>query len=253
MADQGTRTPFSLSDSQSDESKMRRALGLTGGGGGGNNRPQVTQQRPDQARGRHKFVQDGGVPVTVVNHRIDENGPLKERIAELEASLENERTNHANTRRALGEQQSAAQALQTRLAHADLAHNEALMTERNARLAAQSALSQHLLDATPARRAPRPAATPQATEEPVPEPEPAAAAPHRTVAADPLPAAVLDRQPAELTDEPTDGPTDGQPDAGTDLVPAPMKAKRGRPRTAAPKEPKPVRWWTPSYRTKSKA
>lgn len=220
MADQGTRTPFSLNESQSDESKMRRALGLTGGGGGGN-RPQVTQQRPDQARGRHKFVQDGGVPVTVVNHRIDENGPLKDRIAELEASLENERNNHANTRRSLSEQQAAAQALQTRLAHADLAHNEALMAERNARLAAQSALSQHLLDATPARRAPRPAATPQPAEEPAPEPEPAAAAAHQTVAADPLP--------------------------------APVKAKRGRPRTTPAKEPKPVRWWTPSYRTKSKA
>ena len=140
MPDSDENLPLSPSDTQATENRMRRALGLQGP------TRQPPQQRADQVRTRHRFVQDGGVPVVVLNSRSD-NDPtaaFKARIAELEAALEAERTAHGATRRSLHEAQAAAQAQQTRLAHAELAHSEALATERNARQAAEEALQAHL-------------------------------------------------------------------------------------------------------------
>ena len=141
---------------------MRRALGLQGPG-----RP-TPQQRPDQARARHKFVQDGGVPVVVLNRSEDATAPFKARISELEASLEAERGAHAATRRALHDLQLAAQALQTRLTHAELAHSDFLAAERQAREAAEAARQQAVqrlaeTQAKQARRKPTP--TPAAERE----------------------------------------------------------------------------------------
>ena len=119
---------------------MRRALGLQG------STRQPPQQRADQVRPRHRFVQDGGVPVVVLNSRGD-NDPtavFKARIAELEAALEAERTAHGTTRRFLHEAQATVQAHQTRLAHAEFAHSEALAAERIARQAAEEGLQARL-------------------------------------------------------------------------------------------------------------
>ena len=65
---------------------------------------------------------------------------FKARVAELETALEAERTMHGATRRSLHEAQAAVQAQQTRLAHAELAHREALAVERSARHAAEESL-----------------------------------------------------------------------------------------------------------------
>ena len=210
MPDSGNRDPENRgsnaphpgqTDAQATEQKMRRALGLQSKGA-----TPTVQQRPEQARARHRFVQDGGVPVTVVNHRTDDSGVLKERVAELQAQLEGERAAHGATRRKLDEAQAACQTLQTRLAHNDLAHAEALQTERHARIAAQDALAA----VPPLRRPGRPRVHPLP---PAPDP-------------------VLD-------------------DAGQPMESAP--ARRGRPPGSTQREPKPVRWWTPSFRaTKAK-
>ena len=126
--------PLTL-DSPLDEDRIRRALGLKTNGG-------THQQRPEQARQRHRFVSDGAVPVVVLNRSEGEGGGgLKERVTSLEAALEAERAAHAATRRALQEAQAANQALQTRLGHAALAHTEALEAERSARRAAEDALA----------------------------------------------------------------------------------------------------------------
>ena len=214
MADTGNRAPLApqhaQTDAQSDELKMRRSLGLMGKG-----QPQTPQQRPDQARARHRFVQDGGVPVVVLNHRTDETQALKERITEVERQLETERAMHASTRRTLNESQAAVQALETRLVHAGLAHKDALEQERRALTAAQQALSEALAG-SPRRRV-APAVAPEVAESAVET-------------------AIV---PARFMDEP----------AGE----AAPKAKRGRPRTRPIPEPKPVRWWTPSFRAKTKA
>lgn len=145
MPDQDDTTPLSPNDTQSTESRMRRALGLQGSGSG---RQAPPQQRADQARPRHRFVQDGGVPVVVLNSRgdTDPTAPLKARIAELEAAIEGERAHHAATKRAVQEGQATIQALQTRLAHTDLAHAEALAVERRARKEAEDSLHANLIE-----------------------------------------------------------------------------------------------------------
>lgn len=148
MPDSDENLPLSPSDTQATESRMRRALGLQGPS------RQPPQQRADQVRPRHRFVQDGGVPVVVLNSRSD-NDPtagFKARVTELEAALETERTAHGVTRRSLQDAQAALQASQTRLAHAELAHAEALSLERRAREAAEESLQVHM--AAPAERPP---------------------------------------------------------------------------------------------------
>lgn len=136
MPDSDENLPLSPSDTQATENRMRRALGLQGPS------RQPPQQRADQVRPRHRFVQDGGVPVVVLNSRSD-NDPtavLKTRVAELEAAVETERAAHGVTRRSLQDAQAVLQAAQTRLAHAELAHKEALAIERGARQAAEESL-----------------------------------------------------------------------------------------------------------------
>ena len=142
MPDSDENLPLSPSDTQATENRMRRALGLQG------QTRQPPQQRADQVRPRHRFVQDGGVPVVVLNSRSD-NDPtalFKARVSELEAALEAERTAHSATRRVLHEAQAGVQAQQTRLAHSELAHSEALAAERSARQAAEEALQARLAE-----------------------------------------------------------------------------------------------------------
>lgn len=162
MPDPDENSPLSPSDAQATENRMRRALGLQG--------PprKVAQQRADQARPRHRFVQDGGVPVVVLNSRGDSDptAVFKARVAELEAALDAERVAHGATRRSLHEAQATVQAQQTRLVHAELAHSEALAAERSARQAAEEDLQARLAapesPAAPPVAAPPPAAKPKA-------------------------------------------------------------------------------------------
>ena len=145
MSDSDENLPISPSDTQATESRMRRALGLQGPS------RQAPQQRADQVRPRHRFVQDGGVPVVVLNSRGD-NDPtavFRTRAGELEAALEAERVAHGTTRRSLHEAQAAVQAQQTRLAHTEFAHKEALAAERSARRAAEESLQAHLARSEP--------------------------------------------------------------------------------------------------------
>ncbi len=218
MADTGRRAPLAhtaQTDTQAaDETRMRRALGL----GTGSNQ-HTPQQRPEQARARHRFVQDGGVPVVMLNAKAEpETAALKDRISALESTLENERHVNEQYRRQLKELGDQVTALQTRLAHGDLAHRDALEQERHLRVAAQEALQEALAAAAPRRRA-----SPVQQEAVVAEPA--------AVSFGDAPAAVV------------------EPVAALDIPPV-QKRGRGRPRSLTPPEPKPVRWWTPSYRTK---
>jgi DNA-binding protein H-NS len=210
MANPGNRAPQAPNaptEAQNDETRMRRALGLSSAGGS-----QTPQQRPEQARQRHRFVQDGGVPVVMLNHKTDtDTAALRERIASLEAALEAERASHKSTRQALVEQQAQTTALTTRLAHDGLAHKEALAQERALRIHAQEALS---------------AAAPRRPARPAPA-TPAADGAHQA-----------------------SGETAAEPDP---TIVLPPKPKRGRPRSTTPPEPKPVRWWTPSFKAKMKS
>lgn len=118
-----------------DEDRVRRALGLKSNSGAPH------QQRPEQARQRHRFVADGAVPVVMLNRTDHETSGLKERLSAAQHALENERGAHATTRRTLQDVNQAHQALQTRFGHTELSHGEALRNEREARRAADEALT----------------------------------------------------------------------------------------------------------------
>ena len=181
-----TDTPLSLD--VIDEDRVRRALGLKSSGG------PPHQQRPEQARQRHRFVTDGSVPVVMLNRTDSETSGLKDRLSAAEHALENERNAHAATRRTLQELQQSHQTLQTRLSHSELSHNDVVRAERDGRLVAEQKLT------------------------------------------------ALHDELAQLKASP----------------PAPVKIRRDikaispivRQKRLSTEEPKPVRWWTPSYRSK---
>lgn len=117
------------------EARMRQALGMEGrqasGAALGPRRPTA----PAAATRRHRFVQDGEVPVTVVpardEHRLGEALQLAAdraaRIKELEAALAMER---AARERAHREAQTVIRDLQTKLVHVELARDEAIAAAR---------------------------------------------------------------------------------------------------------------------------
>ena len=136
--------PLSLNSTLSAESplaatksRMREALGL--GGRSGIHAPQL---RADEARQRHRFVREGEVPVVVLNSRkeVEAGSPAASRLAAAEAALKAEQQARASAERSLHDARATLQALQTRLAHAELAHSQALAAERARREQAEAAV-----------------------------------------------------------------------------------------------------------------
>jgi len=184
---------------------MRQALGLSEDGAV----PRLPQRREPDVRGR-RFVRDGEVPVVVLNPARDAaaTGPATphSRIAAAEAALKAERLAHQQTEQALKDAQAAVGRLETKLAHAEMAHGEALAAERASRESAERARDEAL-----AARA------------------------------------ALEARVAELT--PVERPRRGRKPAA---APATKPAAKPRRKTAEAnqREPKPVKWWLPSYRAK---
>lgn len=224
-------SPFSVD--VIDEDRVRRALGLKSSGSS-----PTHQQRPEQARARHRFVADGAVPVVMLNRTDSETTGLKERLSAAEHALENERGAHANTRRALQEASQANQSMQTRFGHNELSNGEVLRSEREGRRVAEAAVIEirAALQAETARAKMLEAAL-------------AAAKVSETKAAERKIAEHKLEQVASSVIE----RAVAQPKVQEIRVKREVKASEPIPRTprsASPKEPKPVRWWTPSYRAK---
>lgn len=233
-------SPFSVD--VLDEDRVRRALGLKSSGSS-----PTHQQRPEQARARHRFVADGAVPVVMLNRSDSETSGLKERLSAAEHALENERGAHANTRRALQEATQANQSLQTRLGHNELSNGEVLRSEREGRRTAEATLVElrAALQAETAR-----VKTLEAMLA-------AAKANEAKIAEQPVISyKVAERRMAEASDAASSGDADAVRAAPTlaeiklrrDVKTSDPSARKLR--SAAAKEPKPVRWWTPSYRAK---
>jgi hypothetical protein len=123
-----------------EEDRMRQALGLRGDQS--NERP---TPRREPLRGPHRFVKDGEVPVVVLSpsreHGPDGPAPVN-RVAAAEAALRSERVAREWAERTLRETQTTLQHVQTKLAHADLAHGEALAAERRGREQAEAGLAE---------------------------------------------------------------------------------------------------------------
>ncbi len=125
----------------SDEAKMRQALGLRDGASPDNRGAQRTQPE----RRARRFVRDGEIPVVVLNTPRDpvtDAAPPGNRVAAAEAALASERIARERAERALAEAISTIQHLQTKLGHADIAHQEAIGAERAGRDQAEAALRQ---------------------------------------------------------------------------------------------------------------
>jgi hypothetical protein len=192
-----------------EEDRMRQALGLRGDQS--NERP---AQRREQERRTRRFVKDGEVPVVVLSqsreHGPDGPAPVN-RIAAAEAALRSERAARERVERTLRETQATLQHVQTKLAHADLAHGEALAAERRGREQAEAALAETIVarEALEARLAETAAASP-------PEPE-------------------------------------APPEPARSSQPALVKPRRKTAASPIDREPQPVKWWLPSYKSKTRA
>ncbi len=117
---------LTLNDSQAEEVRMRAALGLT----------------PDRAQGGRlggeavpRPVRDGAA---MAARRAEPADHARARLTALEAELKAERAERAAAQQALAEAQRVIQQLQTKLAHGEMAAEEALQAERKARLAAEA-------------------------------------------------------------------------------------------------------------------
>ena len=114
---------------------MRRALGLVEG----TSPAQTAQHRLAPARSRHRFVRDGEVPVVVRGACASDAAP-SEASAEVQAALIVEQAARLAAERSLADALAIVRSLRTKLAHAELAHGEALTAERQARERAEMRL-----------------------------------------------------------------------------------------------------------------
>lgn len=125
---------------------MRRALGMLGGSTRTPQAAGTSERRASAYSGsnghagaqapqrRHRFVQDGEVPVTVVRPRNEHASDLSRavpaspvnRMDVLQESLAAEQLARGAADRALEEAQATIRTLQTRLSHLELAREEAL-------------------------------------------------------------------------------------------------------------------------------
>ena len=227
---------------------MRRALGLTGDRAVRSTPPQTERPQagaPGRPAGRspadkprHRFVQDGAVPVTILNrYRSDEaDGAPAGRVA-MEAVLRDERAARDRAERSLQEALATVRDLQTKLGHAELAHREASATAQAARAEVDALRAEHQeqalrwMEDLAAERAARDASEAALTE------------------------ATRAREPAKRTrvSAPAAQPAlDLQDASPAPVAKAPAKAAVRRTRKAALEpgqhEPEPVKWWLRSVR-----
>ncbi len=149
---------------------MRRALRVgepTGGGGSGGGQ----EQSGGRGRPARHYAQDGDVPVVRLPPRKDHAGVAA--LAKAEEALQEERAAREKVEMALRQAQATIQTLQTKIAHAEIAHAEELTAQRTAAelahaedLAAQrqAAEAAHAEELAALRRASEAAAAPKKEE-----------------------------------------------------------------------------------------
>ena len=239
--------PADVPDIASAEERMRRALGLASGRNapGGQSRPEQSRSKPlahPPARGssatrpRHRFVQDGEVPVSLVSrHRPQEAdtpaaAPTSGGV--IEAALHQERAARERAERSLQEAHATVRDLQTKLGHAELAQREASEVAQRARDAADALRAAHQEHEARWRE------------------NLAAERAARAVTEAALAEAAGARKPAELSRRSVVAAVAAMQDAAAGPAKAPAKsAPKGTRKPAStpqPREPQPVKWWLAS-------
>lgn len=148
--------------SREDEANMRRALGMLGGSPRAGQPAGSVERRGasypasghsaahpsgQMSPRRHRFVQDGEVPVTVVRGRGEHAPELSRatqpspvnRVDALQESLAAEQAARGAAERALEEAQASIRTLQTRLSHLELARDEAMVQTQQFQAQAEAA------------------------------------------------------------------------------------------------------------------
>jgi hypothetical protein len=148
--DAGLTTLSLLTSPEDAEARMRRALRVGEPAGGG-----APQEQGNRARPARHYAQDGDVPVVRLPGRKDHAGAAA--LAKAEEALQDERAAREKVETALRQAQAMIQTLQTKMAHAEIAHAEELAAQR---LLTEAALA--------AKKDEAPAYVP----EPAPAPEP---------------------------------------------------------------------------------
>lgn len=128
-----------------DELHMRETLGLNGRGRS-QTRPQLSQTRQPLSgatKQRHRFVQDGEVQVTHITGLRDNDASnvSRARIATLESTLVTEQAARSRAETAVQAGLAQIHAIETKLAHVEMAAKDTIQTERKARIDAESALA----------------------------------------------------------------------------------------------------------------
>jgi len=168
------------------ESRMRQALGIDP------RRPDrhtPASHGPTSSHGsnapRRRFVADGDVPVVMIGRRrdhtpgerADQAAALSDRVSAVESALATERDARLRAEALLADARHTIQQMQTQIAHADLARDEAITHARRAMADRAEALQQ--LQA---------AQSLQAQDDPAPEPVAPVAAPVAVPIEPPTPA-----------------------------------------------------------------
>ena len=114
-----------------DELNMRATLGRLGGGSRAGSRPQPGAA-PKQ---RHRFVQDGEVPVIHLSGPRDGDAmaSLRGRIAAIESERDAEHAARLKAEQSAQAALSQVHALETKLGHVEMSAREAVAIEREAR------------------------------------------------------------------------------------------------------------------------
>lgn len=225
----GTDDAHSSDDADVAEDRMRRALGLMGPNsreipaGKSAAAPATpaeasSSRRPGQPRGRTEGTP--GYSETAAS--------LSRRAAELEDQLAGERARHDETRSQVQQVELAARALEAQLQRSALAGQEELDAARQATVTAQRALDEASFEIR------KPNTTARADSV------------HRRAVVEPATANQAEPSVARTKTTPHAVAL-----AQSAAEPTPAK-KRGRPRLHPVSEPKPVRWWTASFRARAK-
>ncbi len=151
-------SPADVPDIASAEERMRRALGLANdrAGRSGQPRPEHSPPKPSAhlpirgpsaPRPRHRFVQDGDVPVALVGRQRPADADLSAAAptsrGATEAALLQERAARERAERSLQEALATVRDLQTKLGHAELARREASAAAQAARDGADALRAAH--------------------------------------------------------------------------------------------------------------
>jgi hypothetical protein len=246
----------------SAEARMRLALGLgtrptnSGQASAASGQPPASH---DAVRQRRRFAQDGDVPVVMLHRGRDGEAGAENKLAALTTDLREERATRLRVERALEEANGLISSLKTKLKHAEMALEEKLsqegearaqldallVTEREARQnaetrAAEAALALSILERKVEAAAKQPPVLPSAAE-------PAAALPAADLfgAEELSPAAPKRRMSKKANARP-----EPQTEQALELAPEPTTTSAAE--LAGDDGDKPIEWWLPSFRAARK-